>query len=219
MHHHELRAAALPHRAQRCALRVLQLFGWTLRYKLLPGRHGVIIVYPHTSNWDFIVGLLAKWALGLPFRWLVKDSLMRGVAGKTIGPLLRSLGGIPVARGAPSGSTAQLAERMRGSDWFWLALAPEGTRAYRPHWRSGFYHLALAARVPVVLVYLDYASKEIGVVDSIRLTGDQSADMAGIAAVYRGRSGRHPDQASPVALAPPASGDSGDSGDSGKQAR
>ena len=216
MRHHELRAAALPHRAQRCALRLLHLFGWSLRYKLLPGRHGVIIIYPHTSHWDVVVGLLAKWALGLPFRWVVKESLLRGVAGKTIGPLLRALGAIPSAGDVASGSTAQLAERMRGSDWFWLALAPEGARAYRPHWRSGFYHLAMAARVPVVLVYLDYASKEIGIVDSVRLSGDQNADMAGIAAVYRGRTGRHPDRASPVTLAPPASGDSGDSG---KQAR
>jgi 1-acyl-sn-glycerol-3-phosphate acyltransferase len=155
MSHPLLRVADLPHLKQRCALRLLHLFGWRMRFKPLPGPHGVAIVYPHTSNWDFPIGLLGKWALGQPFRWLAKESLFSGVMGKTFGVLLRHWGGVPVERGASTGATARLAERMQDADWFWLALAPEGTRSYQAHWRSGFYHLAVAAKVPLLMVYID----------------------------------------------------------------
>ncbi len=205
MSNYELRAASLPRLGQRLSLRLLQLFGWKLRYKPLPGPHGVAIVYPHTSNWDFIVGLLGKWALGLPLRWLAKESLFRG----PLGGLMRAWGGVPVERGTSTGATARLAATMRESDWFWLALAPEGTRSYAPHLRSGFYHLAVTAKVPLLIVYLDYPNKELGVVDSIRLTGDPALDMPAIEAAYRGHLGLHPELAAPIKLAPPRTGDAG----------
>ena len=209
MSQYELRTASLPRVGQRIALRVLQLFGWKVRYKPLPGPHGVAVVYPHTSNWDFMVGLLGKWAMGLPFRWLGKESLFRGPwAG-----LMRAWGGVPVERSASTGATQRLAERMRASDWFWVALAPEGTRGYKPHWRSGFYHLALAAKVPLLIVYMDYPNKELGVLDTIRLSGDQDKDMAAIGAAFRGHEGLHPELAAPIRLAPPKG-----SGDEGRQA-
>ncbi len=203
MSNYELRAASLPTVGQRLALRLLQLAGWKMRYKPLPGPHGVAIVYPHTSNWDFVVGLLGKWALGLPFRWLGKESLFKGPFAR----MMRSWGGVPVERSASTGATQRLAETMRQSDWFWLALAPEGTRSYTPHLRSGFYHLALAAKVPLVIVYLDYPNKELGVVDTVRLTGDVDADMAAIEAAYRGHHGLHRELAAPINLAPPRGGD------------
>ena len=207
MSNYELRAASLPRFGQRLALRLLQLAGWKVRYKPLPGKHGVAIVYPHTSNWDFVVGLLGKWALGLPFRWLGKESLFRGPwAG-----MMRSWGGVAVERSASTGATQRLAEKMKSSEWFWLALAPEGTRSYRPHLRSGFYHLAVMAKVPLVIVYLDYPNKVLGVVDTIRLTGDPAVDMPAIAAAYKGHLGKHPDLAAPITLAPPRK-DVGDTG-------
>jgi hypothetical protein len=195
-----LRPAELPTWGQRSALRLLQLFGWRVRYKPLPGPHGIAVVYPHTSNWDFLVGLLGKWTIGLKFRWLAKETLFRG----PMGVVMRYWGGVPVERrGTPSGATQRLADKMNAADWFWLAITPEGTRGYRPHWRSGFYHLAVAAKVPLVLVYLDYASKELGVVDTVMLSGDPAADMAAIGAVYQGRGGLYPDKAAPVMLAEP----------------
>ncbi len=199
MSNFELSAASLPRFSQRLALRLFHLCGWTMRYKPLPGRHGVAIVYPHTSNWDFVVGLLGKWAVGLPFRWLAKESLFRGPwAG-----IMRAWGGVPVERTASTGATQRLAETMKQSDWFWLALAPEGTRSYRPHLRSGFYHLALQAKVPLVIVYLDYPNKELGVIDTIKLTGDPAIDMPAIEAAYKGRLGKRPEMAAPITLAPP----------------
>ena len=202
-----LQPAALPTWGQRTALRLLQLAGWRMLYKPLPGPHGVAVVYPHTSNWDFVVGLLGKWALGLPFRWLGKESLFRGLTGKTLGVLMRAWGGVPVERSTSTGATQRLADTMNAADWFWLALAPEGTRSYRPHWRSGFYHLAVTARVPLLLVYIDYPNKELGVIDTLDLTGDPEADMAAVAAAYEGHQGLHPGLAAPIVLAPPRSGD------------
>jgi 1-acyl-sn-glycerol-3-phosphate acyltransferase len=197
-----LQPASLPTWRQRSALTLLTLFGWRMRFKPLPGTHGVAIVYPHTSNWDFVIGLLGKWALGLPFRWLGKESLFRGLTGKTLGVLMRSWGGVPVERGTSTGATARLAATMQAEKWFWLALAPEGTRSYRPNLRSGFYHLAVAAKVPLLIVYLDYPNKELGVVDCIDLSGDPETDMAAVRAAYHGHLGLHPELAAPIVLAP-----------------
>lgn len=202
MNEHELQPAALPTWGQRTSLRILRLFGWRMLYKPLPGPYGVAVVYPHTSNWDFVVGLLGKWALGLPFSWLGKQSLFTGFTGKTLGVLLRRWHGIPVERNASTGATARLAQTMRSSEWCWIALAPEGTRSYRPNWRSGFYHLALAARVPLLMVYIDYPNKTLGVIDTMELTGDTERDMAAIAAVYKGHHGLRPELEAPVVLPP-----------------
>lgn len=193
-----LRPEDLPTWGQRTALRVLNLFGWRLRFKPLPGPHGIAVVYPHTSNWDFLVGLFGKWAIGLPFRWLAKDTLFRG----PMGPVMRYWGGVPVDRSAPQGATHKLAQTMLASEWCWVAITPEGTRSYRPHWKSGFYRLALAAKVPVLLVYMDYRAKELSVVDYMTLSGDEEADMAAIARVYEGHEALYPDKAAPVRLAP-----------------
>jgi 1-acyl-sn-glycerol-3-phosphate acyltransferase len=199
-----LRPASLPAWRQRTALRVLHLFGWSLHFKPLPGPHGIAVVYPHTSNWDFIVGLVGKWAVGVPFRWLAKESLFQG----PLGVAMRYWGGMPVERrDAPNGSTQRLASRINASDWMWVAITPEGARAHRPHWKSGFYHLALAARVPLVLIALDFGKKEIRVTDQLRLTGNIEVDMAAIRASYAGVTALYPDQAAPIVLAAPRAPD------------
>ncbi|WP_020656174.1 1-acyl-sn-glycerol-3-phosphate acyltransferase [Massilia niastensis] len=192
-----LRPAALPTWGQRSALRLLNLLGWRLAFKPLPGPHGIAVVYPHTSNWDFLIGLLAKWAVGLQFRWLAKDTLFRGAMGR----VMRYWGGIAVDRSAPMGATRHLAQQMLASKWCWVAITPEGTRSYRPHWKSGFYHLALAARVPLVLICLDYKKKEMRVVDTLDLSGDTERDLAAIRAVYRDCVALNPQDAAPIQLA------------------
>ena len=200
---YQLRPADLPRLGQRVSLRILTLLGWRVKFKPLPGPRGVAIFYPHTSNWDVVIGLLAKWSIGLPFRWLAKEALFRGVVGKTIGPVLRKWGSVPVERHASTGATQQLAQTMHANDWFWLALAPEGTRSYRPNWRTGFYHLTLAAKVPLLMVYMDYPNKLIGVMDYLELSGDPQKDLEAIRAVYAGHDGLHPELAAPIELAPP----------------
>jgi 1-acyl-sn-glycerol-3-phosphate acyltransferase len=195
-----MRPEAMPTWGQRTALRMLNAIGWNLYFKPLPGPHGIAVVYPHTSNWDFFVGLLAKWALGLQFRWLAKDSLFRG----PMGPVMRYWGGVAVDRSSPQGAIVRLAQTMRASKWFWLAITPEGTRSYRPYWKSGFYRIALAADVPVLLVSFDYGRKIIDVTRTLTMTGDEAVDMAAVAQAYEGVRALYPDKAAPIRLGEPS---------------
>ena len=180
---------------------VLRLAGWRLLFNGLPARQGVLIVYPHTSNWDFPVAMLAKWAVGLQVTFWGKDTLFKL---PLFGRWLRWLGGVPVDRQSTNGIVGQMAGALTAArengDFLWLALSPEGTRKYSAAWRSGFYHVAQRSGVPLALVYLDYQEREIGVQHFIHLTGDVPADMATIASVLSGRSGRNPVQAAPIRL-------------------
>ncbi len=185
---------------QRCAIGLLAMRGWQVRFHGLPAPRGVIVVYPHTSNWDFLVGILAKWAIGLPFHFIGKSSLFEGLTGATLGRVIRYLGGEPVERGVATGAIARLAKKINSAEWYWLAMAPEGTRNYRPYWRSGFYHIALAAQVPVGCVYFDFAKKEVGLLDFVELTGNVRSDMAQIKAILDGHPGCRPEKAAPIVL-------------------
>jgi 1-acyl-sn-glycerol-3-phosphate acyltransferase len=196
-----MRPAGLPTWGQRTALRLLNLIGWNVYFKPLPGPHGIAVVYPHTSNVDFFVGLLAKWAVGLEFRWLAKDSLFRGA----MGAIMRYWGGVAVDRSAPQGAIRRLAEKMLAEKWFWLAITPEGTRGYRPYWKSGFYRIALQAQVPLLLVSIDYGRKAVDVTRTLTLTGDEAADMAAIAKAYEDVKAMYPKDAAPIRLAEPGS--------------
>ena len=184
-------------RSRLCA-GLLRLLGWRLVMVPLPGPRGVLIVYPHTSNWDFPLGVLARGAMGLPLSWIGKHTLFRW----PLAPLLRWLGGTPVNRSAPGRLIEELTAALRSRDWMWLALSPEGTRRRLDHWRSGFYRLARAAEVPVGLGFIDFATRRIGVLGHLTLTGDEAADMARIAAAYQGLQGFKPEQASPIRLPP-----------------
>ncbi|HTN50224.1 MAG TPA: 1-acyl-sn-glycerol-3-phosphate acyltransferase [Burkholderiaceae bacterium] len=184
----------------RFARRLLRLAGWHVRFDGLPGPKGIAIVYPHTSNWDFVVGLLAKWSLALPVRWIGKESLFRGLTGATLGRLMRLWGGRPVDRQHASGAVDQLAALMQSEPWFWLGLSPEGTRRHTDHLRSGFYHLALKLDVPVALAYIDYRRKEVGVTRFVHMSGDVDRDLAILRDYYVDKVGHHPEEASTIAF-------------------
>jgi 1-acyl-sn-glycerol-3-phosphate acyltransferase len=181
------------------ARRLLGLFGWQVIMPTpFPGPCGVMILYPHTSNWDFIVGMLGKLALGLEVRWLGKASLFTGFTGLLLGPLMRALGGEPVERGNATGAIGRLAQRFHQHESYWLAFAPEGTRHYRERWRSGFYHITLAAKVPLALLYLDYPRRQIGIDVYLTMSGDEEQDKAAIRAAYAGHRGKHPELEGPI---------------------
>jgi 1-acyl-sn-glycerol-3-phosphate acyltransferase len=184
----------------RLARAVLGAFGWRVEFDGLPGPRGILIVYPHTSNWDFVLGLLAKWAVDVPIRWVGKESLFRGFTGATLGRLMRAWGGRPVDRHTARGAVAELARLMQSEDWFWLGLSPEGTRKHQNHLRSGFYHLALRLDVPVGLAYIDYARRSIGVRRFVRMSGDTERDLALLRAFYADKAGLHPQDASAIAF-------------------
>ncbi len=195
---HQLLPLASKTFKQRLALRLLAVCGWKVIAPPFPGPRGVLIIYPHTSNWDFFIGMAAKWGLGAPLRWLGKEAIFQGWCGALFGRILRSWGGEPVERHSSSGSIGRIAQRFAEHDWYWLALSPEGTRRYRPSWRSGFYYIALAAKVPVALGYIDYSSKQIGIAGFVELTGDKEQDKAAIRAIYQGKQARYPELAAPI---------------------
>jgi 1-acyl-sn-glycerol-3-phosphate acyltransferase len=181
-------------RERRWARRLLALLGW--RVDVVPPAvpRCVIAVYPHTSNWDFFVGYLAKLAAGLPVHWVGKHTIFRG----PLRPLLRSMGGIPVDRRAAAGLIDALVREMEARPWMWLAIAPEGTRARVTHWKSGFYRVALAAKVPIGLAFIDYRTRTVGLTEYLVPTGDEEADLARIRAAYAGRVGRRPELAGEI---------------------
>jgi 1-acyl-sn-glycerol-3-phosphate acyltransferase len=191
----------VPSSGSRLARALLRVAGWRVQFEGLPARQGVLIAYPHTSNWDFVVGILAKWAMGLSVTFWGKESLFRV---PLFGAWLRWLGGIPVDRFNARGVVSDMARRFeqaRAKDEFlWLALAPEGTRRYQSHWRSGFYQVALQAGVPLGLAFFDYRRKCVGVLGFMQLSGDRDADLAIIGTAYAEVAGRHPALAAPVVL-------------------
>lgn len=185
---------------------VLGLFGWTVDAPGVPAEQGVILVYPHTSNWDFIIGLLAKWAIGIELRFWGKDSLFKA---PLLGHWMRWIGGIGVDRSSPHGIVADTVAHMRAAaargERFWLAAAPEGTRSLTSGWRTGAYQVAVQAGVPVGLCYFDFRQRIVSLTRFVMLTGDMQADFAAFAAYLGPRVGRHPALASPIQPKPPRS--------------
>ena len=159
----------------------LRVWGWRIAGDVPHEPRFVAIVAPHTSNWDFVIGVLVMFALDLDVHWFGKDSLFRG----PLGALLRGLGGRPVRRDSPEGVVADVADTIREAPAFLLALAPEGTRKRVDHWRTGFYHIALRAGVPIVPVWLDWHRREAGIGDAMQPTGDLAADIAALQRLYR----------------------------------
>lgn len=180
--------------ARRCVRALLALLGWHVDVAPPPSPKCVIVVYPHTSNWDFVVGYLAKVAVGLPVSWVGKHSLFRWpIAG-----LLRRMGGVPVNRSASSGFVTHLAEEFAQRPRMWLAIAPEGTRSRTDCWKSGFYRLALATGAPVGLAFIDYTSHRVGLTTYLYLTGDKELDLGRIRSAYAGKVGKYPGRASEI---------------------
>jgi 1-acyl-sn-glycerol-3-phosphate acyltransferase len=188
------------------ARRILSWIGWQVHFDGLPTRQGIAIVYPHTSNWDFVVAMLAKAAIGIEIHFWAKDSLFQI---PWFGRILSALGGVPLDRNAPGGvvnDTASALLRAKQEDrLFWLGLSPEGTRSFQPGWRSGFYRLALQSGLPLGVGTLDYGKRELRLQHFIQLSGQIEFDYARIQAIVGQARGYNPHQAAPVCPLPPAS--------------
>lgn len=173
----------------------LRLCGWRLLDVPRPPR-AVIVGYPHTSNWDFVWAIPGLVALGIQPRWAGKDSLFRGLGGL----FMRLLGGIPVNRREHTGFVGRMVEEFARHDHFLLVIAAEGTRARTEGWKSGFLRIAKAAEVPLIVATIDYGRRELGLLGTLSVSGDDDADMASIAALLAGRRGRRPENAGPIRL-------------------
>jgi 1-acyl-sn-glycerol-3-phosphate acyltransferase len=148
----------------------------------------VIIVTPHTSNWDFVVGVAAKLALGLRVLFLGKNTLFRF----PLGVLMRALGGTPVDRSAPHDVVNQVVAEFSRRDRLILGLAPEGTRRRVERWRTGFYHIAHGAGVPIVPVALDWDARVIRIEAPFTTTGNLDADVLELQRRVSGVRGKRP---------------------------
>lgn len=168
----------------------LRMAGWRIVGPLPAIPKFVLIVAPHTSNWDFPVGVMAMFALDLDAHWLGKDSIFR----EPFGRILRGLGGRPVHRDTREGLVAEVAGMIRADPKFVLALAPEGTRRQVKGFKSGFYHIAEAAGVPIVPVSFDYKRREIGIGTPFHPSGNAVGDIAQLQAMYTPEMARHPSQ-------------------------
>ncbi len=175
---------------------VLKLIGWRSVLAWPTAPKGILVVYPHTSNWDFIIGLLFKFGAGLPARWIGKHTIFRW----PFRGFFQWMGGIAVNRHAPSGVIHAVKAEFNRQDWMWLAIAPEGTRTRTDYWKSGFYRIALAADVPLGLAFIDYQTRTVGVNFYMTPTGDPEADMERIRAFYADKRGRVQENASPIQL-------------------
>lgn len=147
------------HRLQRVAAAVLRRFGWSITGTFPNLSRFVVIVAPHTSNWDLPLLLVAKWALGIDPRWMAKHSIFR----PPLGWFLRNLGGIPVQRSHAHNVVDYSVQLFAERSALVLALAPEGTRKLVPRWKTGFWHIARGARVPIVCLELDFGRKQLRV--------------------------------------------------------
>jgi 1-acyl-sn-glycerol-3-phosphate acyltransferase len=168
----------------------LALAGWRIEGELPNVPKCVIIVAPHTSNWDFVVGIAALFALSLRASYLAKHTLFRG----PLGALLRATGGMPVDRDAPLGVVERAIELVRGSERIFLAIAPEGTRTRVDSWKSGYYRVAAGAGVPIVPVAFDYASKAVRLLPPFQPSGDYERDEAALRALFAARMARRPER-------------------------
>ena len=160
---------------------MLAIPGWKIRGMFPDIPKLVVIVAPHTSNWDFYFGLAAKFTLGIKAHWLGKHTLFRWPVKR----ILLWLGGIPIDRSQRRGVVNQLVEIFRQRKTMILGLAPEGTRRLKTRWKTGFYYTALKADIPILLGYIDYLKKEIGIGPLLHPSGDIQKDFQIISEFYR----------------------------------
>lgn len=173
---------------------LLGLFGWQVNFTFPPCDKFVVAGAPHTSNWDFPLGLLAMWASGFRFNWVGKHTLFKG----PLGPVMRGLGGIPVDRRGGTGFVKKVIDLFRDRKQLVLAIAPEGTRSRTEYWKGGFYHIAVAAGVPIALGYIDFPRKRIGIERMFEPSGDIDADFEMLRDYYQDKIGKRPEKQGPV---------------------
>ena len=160
------------------------------------------MAYPHTSNWDFITAMTARWAIGMPHHLLGQGLVVPHSICSALAALPgRRAGGAQLRHRAWWARWCNACTGRASEDRFlWLALAPEGTRALRDAWRSGFHAVAVQADVPLAVAFMDYRAKRVGMQAYLQLSGDEPADMAAIAHHLEGVQGKHPELATPIRL-------------------
>ena len=167
----------------------MRITGWRFEGEVPDVRKMVLIVAPHTSNWDFPVGLMAKLALRLGGTFIGKHTLFRW----PFGVFMRAIGGIPVDRAAAAGFASEVGRVLRDADQMTVVLAPEGTRRRIPQWKSGFYRIAVEAGAPILPVGFDYSRKVVFFAPLFHPTGNYEKDLPQLRSHYRPEMARRPE--------------------------
>ena len=167
----------------------LKLFGWKFTGLEISSnlRKCVVIAAPHTSNWDFPLTIMLAFSARCPIYWTGKKELFRF----PVGSILRRMGGIEVDRGNAAGLVESSAREIQKADSLYMMVTPEGTRVKVEKWKSGFYRIAMAADVPILLGYLDYQKKEGGFIKIFHPTGDYEKDLVEIHQHYAHIKGKY----------------------------
>ncbi|NOT36368.1 MAG: acyltransferase [Saprospiraceae bacterium] len=171
---------------------VLRILGWkSIGHKKLDQYPKfILIVAPHTSNWDFPLGLLLRKSCSLEYvKYLGKDSLFR----PPLGWLFRALGGFPVDRSKSNNMVNSIIELFNSKDRFAIVMSPEGTRKKVEHFRTGFYYIAKGANIPIIPCMFDYAKKECRYMDPFYCTNNTEQDILNIENKFRGIQGKNPE--------------------------
>jgi 1-acyl-sn-glycerol-3-phosphate acyltransferase len=169
---------------------VLTLLGWRIEGAFPDTPKMVLIVVPHTSNWDFLLGLMAKFALRLDARYMAKKSLF----WFPLGLFLRFMGGIAIDREAAGNVTATSEQAFARRDKLVLVITPEGTRSRVDRWKSGFHRIAAAAQVPIVMAIFDYGAKVVRLGPAMSTTGDYEKDLALLQSHVKASMAKHPER-------------------------
>lgn len=178
---------------------ILKMFGWRVKNQLPDIKKYVLIAAPHTSNWDFIVGIMARSVSRTKMSFLGKGSLFKS----PLGWWFRAIGGIPVYRNQRLNMVDQMVKVFNERKELVLAMSPEGTRSKIKHWKSGFYHIAHKAKVPIVMATLDFKNKTIDMGSKLFTpTGNIQADMQIIREFYEKVQGKKPENQGPIVLKP-----------------
>lgn len=169
---------------------LLKLFGWKTRLSVPDYPKAIICVAPHTSNWDFVLGKLAYASVGRQSGFLMKETWFFF----PLGAIFRSMGGVAVPRRKGSDLTESIASKIKNSEKMVLAITPEGTRKRNKKWRKGFLYIAEKANVPILLAYIDYKEKEVGIISEFKPTGDTDLDLRRIKNYYKDFNAKFPDK-------------------------
>lgn len=172
------------------------LSGWSLLGELPTDRKYVLIAAPHTTNWDLAHMLAIAWVYEIDLHWMGKHTLFQGRWGW----FYTWLGGVPVDRTSRHNAVEQMAKEFARRDEFCLACSPEGTRSLTEYWKSGFYHIAVASGVPIIMGTLDYPNKSGGFGPAFWPTGDPVKDMDHLRRFYADKIGKYPERFGPVRL-------------------
>lgn len=175
---------------------LLKLLGWRVESNIPKIKKMVIIAAPHTSNWDLPYTLFTAFILKTGIYWMGKDAIFK----KPFRRLFMWLGGIPIDRSCSHSIVNQSIEQFNKRNRLALAIAPSGTRTKVTHWKTGFYHIAVGAKVPIALGFLDYKRKIAGFGAAIHPTGDLEADMARIRDFYKDITGKYPEKSTESAM-------------------